>query len=120
MRRWLLLLFSSVAPMLAAPAGAHAFLDHASPAVGSTVHTAPTQVKLWFTEELEAAFSTVQVSKAGGERIDKDDVRLDPADATLLSVSLPPLAPGLYRVKWRVLSVDTHATEGDFTFDVAP
>ena len=119
MRLWLLL-FSACAPMLAGPAGAHAFLDHASPAVGSTVHTAPTQVKLWFTQELEAEFSTVQVSTAGGERIDKADARLDPADATLLSVSLPPLAPGRYRVKWRALSVDTHATEGDFTFDVAP
>jgi len=38
----------------------------------------------------------------------------------LLRVSLPVLPPGAYRVTWRVLSVDAHVTEGDFTFDVAP
>ena len=48
------------------------------------------------------------------------DVQLDRADATLLQVSLPQLAPGTYRVAWRVLSVDTHVTEGDFSFDVVP
>ncbi|HKW80394.1 MAG TPA: copper resistance CopC family protein [Casimicrobiaceae bacterium] len=119
MRYWLQLVVAC-APVFAAPAGAHAFLDHASPAVGSTVHATPTRVRLWFTQELESAFSTLQVSNASGQRVDKADVQLDPADATLLSVSLPPLAPGRYRVTWRVLSVDTHATEGDFTFDVAP
>ena len=40
--------------------------------------------------------------------------------STVLLVSLPQLAPGTYKVTWRVLSVDTHVTEGDFTFDVAP
>jgi len=35
-------------------------------------------------------------------------------------MAVPPLAPGRYRVKWHVLSVDTHVTEGDFTFTVAP
>jgi methionine-rich copper-binding protein CopC len=34
-------------------------------------------------------------------------------------VSVPQLAPGRYQVKWRVLSVDTHVTEGDYSFDVA-
>jgi hypothetical protein len=38
----------------------------------------------------------------------------------LLRVSLPKLVPGTYRVTWRVLSVDTHVTEGDFTFAVVP
>jgi methionine-rich copper-binding protein CopC len=41
-------------------------------------------------------------------------------DRTLLRISLPPLAPGKYRVTWRVLSVDTHVATGEFTFDVAP
>jgi len=101
-------------------AHAHAFLDHALPAVGSAVHGPPGQVKLWFTQALEPAFSTVRVLDRGGKRIDKADAQVDRADATLLTVSLPQLAPGTYRVKWRVLSVDTHVTEGDFTFDVTP
>jgi copper resistance protein C len=35
-------------------------------------------------------------------------------------VSLRPLSPGSYKVVWRVLSVDTHTTEGSFSFSVAP
>ncbi len=101
-------------------AGAHAFLDHAAPAVGSVVHGSPAEVRLWFTEELEPAFSTVRVLDPRGKQVDKQDKRVDRASATLLQVSLPQLAPGRYRVVWRALSVDTHVTEGDFTFDVVP
>lgn len=104
---------------MAPRAFAHAFLDHASPAVGSTVHGPPAEVRLWFTQELEPAFSTIEVFDKSGARVDRKDKPLDRADATLLKVSLPPLAPGTYRVRWRVLSVDEHVTEGDFTFDVA-
>ncbi len=105
---------------LAHDALAHAFLDHASPAVGSAVRGPLKEVSLWFTQELEPAFSTIGVLDASGKQVDKMDHRVDPGDRTLLRVSLPPLAPGTYRVKWRVLSVDTHVTEGDFTFDVSP
>ena len=103
-----------------ADAGAHAFLDHATPAVGSAIHESPARVQLRFTQELEAAFSTVRVLDRGGRQVDKRDQQVDPTNRTLLQVSLPPLAPGRYRVVWRALSVDTHVTEGDFTFDLAP
>ena len=101
-------------------AGAHAFLDHATPAVGSAIHGSPAQVRLWFTQKLEPAFSTVRVEDRAGRRVDKQDKRVDPANPTLLQVSLPQLAPGKYRVVWRALSVDTHVSEGDFTFDILP
>ncbi|HBZ72805.1 MAG TPA: copper resistance protein CopC [Deltaproteobacteria bacterium] len=104
----------------APPAGAHAFLDHAVPRVGSTVSAAPSELVLAFTQELEPAFSTVEVLNEQGAKVDKGDVQVDPHDGTLLRVSLNPLAPGTYKVIWRVVSVDTHPTEGDFTFHVAP
>jgi copper resistance protein C len=47
-------------------AQAHAFLDHASPLVGSTVRSAPHEVTLSFTQNLEPAFSSVQVTDSGG------------------------------------------------------
>jgi hypothetical protein len=121
MKRWLsrLSAFAS-AMMFVSLAGAHAFLDHATPAVGSAVRASPAQVKLWFTQKLEPAFSTARVSDRSGKQVDKGDPQVDRADATLLRVSLPQLAPGTYRVTWRVLSVDTHVTEGDFTFNVIP
>ena len=101
-------------------ASAHAFLDHAAPAVGSAIHGSPAQVRLWFTQELEPAFSTVKVLDRSGTQVDKQDKQVDHANPALLQVSLPELAPGKYRVVWRALSVDTHVTEGDFTFDVVP
>ena len=103
-----------------AGAGAHAFLDHADPRVGRTVKTPPANVRIWFTEGLEPAFSAAQVLNGAGQRMDKADSQVDSSDRTLLRVSLPPLAPGTYKVIWRVLSIDGHVTEGDFTFRVAP
>ncbi len=120
MRRALRLL-AALALLACAPlASAHAFLDHAAPAVGSSVRGSPSNVTLWFTQDLEPAFSTARVLDAAGRQIDRRDAKVDARDRTLLRVSLPPLAPGTYRVLWRVLSVDAHVTEGDFSFDVAP
>ena len=99
---------------------AHAFLDRAVPAVGSTVHGQPAEVRLRFSQPLEPAFSTVKVLDAAGKQVDRRDKGLGAGDASVMKVSLPRLAPGVYRVVWRVLSVDTHVTEGDFTFEVAP
>jgi hypothetical protein len=101
-------------------ATAHAFLERADPRVGSTVRTPPAQVRLWFTGDLEPAFSTVQVINETGRRVDREDSRVDPATLTLLRISLPSLPPGAYTVIWRVLSVDSHVTQGEFTFRVAP
>ncbi|HEX4084702.1 MAG TPA: copper resistance protein CopC, partial [Chthoniobacteraceae bacterium] len=52
-------------------ASAHAFLDHAAPKVGSTVHGTPSQVKIWYTEKLILPFSTVKVTDASGAEVDK-------------------------------------------------
>ncbi len=104
----------------AASAGAHAFLDRADPRVGSTIRTPPTEVRAWFTQDLEAAFSSMQVLNEAGQRVDKGDSQVDSSNPALLRISLPSLRPGTYKVIWRVLSVDTHVTEGDFTFRVAP
>jgi methionine-rich copper-binding protein CopC len=41
-------------------------------------------------------------------------------DGRVLSVKLKTLAPGDYSVEWHVTSVDTHKTEGHFTFTVRP
>jgi len=97
----------------------HAFLERAEPRVGSTVKAAPSQVRVWFTEALEPAFSTLEVVNQAGDRVDRGPARVDAASRALLQVPLKPLGPGTYRVKWRVLSVDTHVTEGDFTFRIA-
>ena len=102
-------------------AHAHAFLDHADPAVGGSIKGMPKEVRLAFTEEVEPAFSSVKVFDAAGKEVDGKNVHTDPKDGHLLLVSLPvSLAAGAYKVVWRVVSKDTHVTQGDFTFTKEP
>ncbi len=97
---------------------AHAFLDHAEPAVGSTIRVAPSQIKIWFTERLEPSLSRLQVFDMAGQEVDRRDVHCDPADNAVLEVSLPRLKEGKYKVVWQVVSVDTHMTSGTFGFEI--
>jgi methionine-rich copper-binding protein CopC len=99
---------------------AHAFLSHATPPVGSKVHGSPEVVRLQFTERIEPAFSNVQVFDETGREVDKGDKHGDKTDGAVLEVTVPSLKPGRYKVVWRALSVDTHTTHGDFTFQVSP
>lgn len=96
-------------------AAAHAFLDHAEPRVGNTVATVPSEVTLWFSQKLEPAFSTVTVTNSTGERADTGKVRVS---GNQMSIALRPGGSGTYHVTWRVLSVDTHTTDGSFSFQV--
>ena len=114
------LLVTALTVMSVPPAGAHAQLERAVPAAGTTVHASPSLLKLWFTERLEPAFSDVRVFDRNGTQVDEGDAQIDRADAKLFRVSLPKLAPGKYLVKWRVLSVDTHIGQGTFAFSIAP
>jgi methionine-rich copper-binding protein CopC len=96
-------------------ASAHAFLDHAEPRVGNTVASPPHEVTLTFTQKLEPAFSTISVTNAAGQRVDSGKARVS---GSQMSISLKPGGTGTYHVNWRVLSVDTHTTDGNFTFQV--
>lgn len=99
---------------------AHAFLDHADPRVGSEISTSPASIRIWFSDELDPASSTVQVFNAQGKEVDAGNPHVDAGDKTLLIVSLPPLPAGAYRVVWHVTASDTHKTTGDFKFTVKP
>ena len=97
---------------------AHAFLKDANPGVGSTVQTSPSEVQIRFTENIEPAVSSIQVFDASGKEVDKRDLHLDGSDHALVHISLRQLGAGSYKVVWRVVSVDTHVTNGNFTFRV--
>jgi copper resistance protein C len=118
MRGILVALVAGAAVISAPPAQAHAFLDHASPAVGSSVPTAPPVVTLWFTQDLEPAFSEVTVTNEAGLRVDLGNAHIPQGSPAELQIGLKPLPRGTYTVSWHVVSVDTHPTEGTFTFEV--
>ncbi len=103
--------------LAAGAAHAHAFLDHAEPRVGNKVASPPHAVTLWFTQKLEPAFSGVTITNAAGQRVDVGKPRVS---GNQMSVSLRGGGTGTYHVNWHVLSVDTHKTNGSFTFQVGP
>jgi methionine-rich copper-binding protein CopC len=101
----------------AGSAFAHAMLDHATPKVGSTVSAPPKDIVLWFTEKLEPAFSSIEVRNEQGAVVTAGKATVI-GDRTQLRAPLKALQPGTYKVNWKVLSVDTHRTEGSFSFRV--
>ena|ERR1700720_3127562 len=114
-----LFLFLALA-LIPAAASAHALLEHASPAVGTNV--APTDtIRLSYSEGVEPRFSTIVVFGRDGDPLPADKPQIDPADRRVLILHLAaPLSPAKYWVYWHVLSVDTHRTEGSFSFMVVP
>lgn len=103
-------------------ASGHAEYDHSDPAADAMLAAAPTQVQIWFTQELFRRQGTnkLEVYDAAGQRVDLDDVTIDDDDRTLLRVSLPPSLPaGRYTVRWQALSAeDGHEGQGEFAFTV--
>jgi methionine-rich copper-binding protein CopC len=97
---------------------AHAYLVKSSPARRAALSSSPARVVLWFNERLEAQFSQLSVWNAEGQPVDGGDVQVGPDDGKRLSVGIPTLPAGSYRVKYRVLSVDGHIVEAEFPFTV--
>ena len=106
--------------VFASNASAHARLKRAVPAVGGVVSASavPPELQIWFSERVEVSLCEIQVVNAAGVRVDDGGLRLDEADPTELHLALKPLPPGRYRVVWRVVSMDTHKTNGTFPFRV--
>lgn len=114
--RWILV---GLALLIAPPAFAHAFLERASPGAGAELRAAPPEVRITFTEGVEARFSSVEVRDAAGNQVKTGDPQSGDTRRVLI-VSLPQLAPGTYTVIWHATSVDTHKTEGKYSFTVLP
>jgi copper resistance protein C len=104
--------------LTATVAAGHAVLQRAEPRVESRLKRAPDEVKLYFTERLESAYSSLRVLNDQGVQVDRRDSRVDRANPALLRATLPPLPPGTYKVLWRVLSIDADVTEGAFMFQI--
>jgi methionine-rich copper-binding protein CopC len=98
----------------------HAFLSEAVPLVGGTVPAPPKEIRLTFTEAIEPSFSGIDLTTGDGRAIATGPAVVDPGNDRQLVLALPTLVPGRYRVRWHVVSVDTHRTEGEYSFTVGP
>jgi hypothetical protein len=106
--------------LLALPpsAAAHALLAKSEPARRAVLSKPPPQVRLWFNERLEPAFSSLTVLDAAGKPVTAAAAEVAGEDPKLLRLTLPPLAPGSYTVQYQVLSVDGHTVKASFKFSV--
>lgn len=108
-----------IALALSAPVSAHANLVRAEPGISASVATAPTAIRLFFSETPEPRYSEITVYNGARQRFDKGDLHAAPGDSASLIVGVRDLPQGIYTVIWKTTSaVDGHTTGGSFAFVV--
>jgi len=99
-------------------AQAHADLVSSDPAAGATLATAPTELRLTFSEAPDPALSAVELLTTGASPVSTGGQRVE-GRSTLVVPITDPLAEGTYTVTWRVVAIDDgHVTSGAFAFGV--
>jgi methionine-rich copper-binding protein CopC len=103
-------------------ASAHAFIDHCTPEVGSTIPQAPSELRCTFTDPIDPKQTTLAVFDASNHQVDNKDLKGDPNDpngtTVLETLNSAQMSGGLYTVKWSTVAEDGHATDGQFQFAV--
>jgi methionine-rich copper-binding protein CopC len=113
------LLLGLAVSVLAGHALAHAMLERAAPRVGSVGNASPAEIRLQFSEAVEPALSHVALKTGDGRVVALASESVLPSDHhIMIAKPAAALAPGIYHVVWKVVSVDTHRTEGDYCFTV--
>ena len=101
-------------------ASAHAILVSSDPPADARLTTPPRGVRMWFTEDLNPAFSTAVVINGNNKRVDNRDAHVSSNNTKEMDLTLPPnLPPAVYIVIYRTDSaVDGHVLRGSFIFTV--
>ncbi|SAK67557.1 copper resistance protein CopC [Caballeronia hypogeia] len=113
LRGVLALAFIGLAPL----AVAHALPKLQQPGPGATV-SAPHEVSIEFGEALEPTFSKLIVTNAQGTQVNTEKSIVDANDKKHMSVALPDLQAGVYKVQWTAVAADGHRTQGHYNFTV--
>ena len=103
---------------IATMASAHSFPATESPSAGQEVAAAPSEVAIKFDAPIEKLFAKLEVTGADGQNVAVGAPQVSD-DGIGMSVKVGALKPGDYTVKWAVVGIDTHHTEGSYTFSVA-
>jgi len=101
-----------------AVASAHSFPEQEIPPAGATLTEAPTQVTIKYDAPIEKLFASLEVLNSAGQNVAASQPEVSP-DGWRLSVTINKLQPGEYTVQWHVVCIDTHSTQGSYSFTVA-
>jgi len=101
----------------ASPAWAHAVLVSSTPNAAQILETTPDEIRLEFSEAVEANLGSVRLYDEDGARLGLTAVSTGPDDVVHATVP-EQLGDGSYVVTWRVISADSHPVRGAFTFQV--
>ncbi len=96
---------------------AHAVVKESDPAPNAVVHQSHPRFTLHFNSRIDLTLSTLTLLESDGAKVKLPIDKASTVD-TLVSHG-DGLAPGSYRIRWQVLSVDGHITRGDIPFTVA-
>ena len=99
-------------------ASAHSFPEQETPSAGQRLSAPPSEVTIKFDAPIEKLFAKLEVLDTDGKPETTGPPQVDPTALTL-SVKVAALKPGDYTVKWGVVCIDSHHTEGSYVFTVA-
>jgi copper transport protein len=98
-------------------ASAHVTLVASTPAANSHLEAPPAQIRLEFSEPVEAKVAHVVIVHPDGHT-DSLAVTSDPHNGYVLLAAPKTFGSGAYRVLWHVVSVDGHPVGGNFSFHI--
>src|SRR5207253_298945 len=102
----------------ASAASAHSFPESQTPSAGQKVSSPPAEVTINFDAPIEKLFAKLEVTGADGKNEAAGPPQISD-DGRRMSVRVASLKPGDYMVKWAVVGIDTHHTEGSYTFSIS-
>lgn len=106
------------AGLTASVAQAHAKMESSQPKANSELPDAPKEIRLRFNENLEPAFSKIELANDKGVAVALPKVDIDKTDHKVMFAAVPPLQKGQYQVRWSAMTFDGHKTKGQFTFRI--
>ena len=114
------LLGSVLAGLIPAAAYAHAIVLESSPRPGAVLARPPAQITLRFNSKIEKRFTRLTLATGNQPPAPVTAASDEPAAPDRLVIPIRSLAPGDYTLRYRVLAVDGHITEGALRFTVGP
>jgi methionine-rich copper-binding protein CopC len=97
----------------------HIRLLRSEPSADSTVSTAPTAIRFWFSGPVQIPVMTVRMLDSANRVIEMVKPRAGDSANTVTAEVKGAMTPGRHTVAWRTMARDGHVVSGRFTFVLA-